>query len=179
LFVRLHLLRQRKLTRRKITGVVSSKRLIEIYGNPAVDTLNWERRNMTVYDVPESIEKLNGFIPKKIYCHKKFVLPLTLWFQDMASTGVIKEINSFGGCFNIRNKRGASTLSIHAFGMAVDFNASHNPLGLTKAQAIARGLKPLSDKFDEVARKYVDCGIDWKTRPDGMHYQIKDIDAYT
>lgn len=157
--------------------MVSSLALIKKYGNPTENTLKWERENMTVYDVPDVFERMNGFVPKKIYCHRKFVLPLTLWFQDMATTGVIKEIISWDGCFNIRLKRGARSLSIHSFGMAVDFNAAHNPLGLTAQQAMARGLKPFSESFNNVARKYVDCGIDWKTRPDGMHFQIKTIDA--
>ena len=96
----------------------------------------------------------------------------------MAKHNVLSEIKTYDGCWNVRKKRGLQSLSIHAFGMAIDLNASHNPLGLTQAQCKEKGLIPFTEKFLSVARNYVDCGADWKTRPDGMHFQIKITEAY-
>lgn len=155
--------------------MITSAECIKKYGDPRKDTLAWEQKWMTVYDVPEHIEKLNSFIPRKIYCHKDFAPVLAAWLEELASSELIQEIKTYDGCFNIRKMRGLNTLSIHAFGLAIDFNASHNPLQVTYEQALKKGLAPFSEKFIEVSRKYFSCGWDFKTRPDGMHYQLKEI----
>jgi hypothetical protein len=62
--------------------------------------------------------------------------------------------------------------------MAIDFNASHNPFKHTRQQAIDKGLKPFSEKFIQASRQYVDCGADWKSPVDLMHFQIKIEDSY-
>ncbi len=155
--------------------MVTSAQLLKQYGDPQVNTLAWERKNMTLYDVPISIEKFNPAIPNRIYCNRDFAPVLNAWLNALADTGLIHEIKTWDGCFNIRRKRGLYSLSLHAFGMAVDINASHNPLGLTSVQAIAKGLIPFSEKFIELSRKYMDCGADWKIRPDLMHFQIKTL----
>jgi hypothetical protein len=155
--------------------MVTSAQLIKKYGDPTVNQAVWEARNMTLYNVPLPIEKRNPSMPQRIYCHRDFAPILHVWFTAMAETSLINEINTWDGCFNIRKKRGGSSLSLHSFGMAVDFNASHNPLGLTSQQCREKGLTPFSTMFIELARKYVDCGADWKTRPDGMHFQVKKL----
>ena len=45
-------------------ALVSSKKLIELYGNPSENTLQFERKNLVVFDVPDSIEKLNSVMPQ-------------------------------------------------------------------------------------------------------------------
>lgn len=71
-----------------------------------------------------------------------------------------------GNCFNIRKKRGASTLSLHSFGVAVDLNAAWNGFGA----------KPtLSAGF---VKCFTDAGFEWGgtwNTPDGMHFQLKTI----
>lgn len=37
-------------------------------------------------------------------------------------------LDLFGGCFNLRKKRGGSTLSMHAYGVAIDFDPERNQL---------------------------------------------------
>jgi hypothetical protein len=46
---------------------------------------------------------------------------------------------------------------------------------LTREQAIAKGLRPFSQRFIEVSREFMECGWDWIKRPDGMHYQKKSL----
>ena len=62
-------------------------------------------------------------------------------------------------------------LSIHSWGLAVDFNVADNPLGLTRLQALGVGLKPFSEQFQQAARDadFI-CGIDFK-RGDGQHFE--------
>lgn len=38
-------------------------------------------------------------------------------------------LDSYGGCFNLRRKRGGSSLSMHSWGVAIDFDPARNRLG--------------------------------------------------
>ena len=44
-------------------------------------------------------------------------------------------LDLFGGCYNLRKKRGGSTLSTHAFAAALDFDPARNGLRMTSDQA--------------------------------------------
>ena len=153
--------------------MVSSAELIKKYGNPATITLLWEQRNMVLWTVPKDLDKAIPALPTRIYIHRAFKDIAHNWLRALVEFDVAKEITTYDGCWNVRTKRGLTSLSIHAFGMAIDLNASHNPLGLTREQCIARKLKPFSKEFLNVSRRFVDCGGDWPTRPDLMHFQIK------
>jgi hypothetical protein len=161
--------------------MVTSKELLKRYGSPLDDarTTNkneqtqWELKNMSIVQVPAHLIKACPVLPKKIYAHKDFAPKVISWLQDLFDNNLISEINEWNGIFSIRLKRGLDSLSLHAFGCAVDANAKNNPLGLTREQCIKKGLKPFSIEFINISRKYFDCGADWKTRPDGMHFQIK------
>lgn len=155
--------------------MVTSKQAILKYGDPTADNLSWERKNMKLHRLNPVIHLSNPVIPAAIYVHKDFALDVDLWLTELHSQGLLYEIKTWDGCFNIRKKRGLSSLSLHAFGLAVDINAAHNPLGLTREQAIAKGLRPFSPKFIEVSREFMECGADWTGRPDGMHFQKKSI----
>lgn len=158
--------------------LVSSSKLIQLYGDPTVNTQDWEHKNMTYYRVPGFIKEKNPFLPNIIYMHRKFVQVVDVWFTALTFADLIQEIRTYDGCWVVRKKRGGSTLSIHSFGMAIDFNASHNPFKHTRQQAIDKGLKPFSEKFIQASRQYVDCGADWKSPVDLMHFQIKIEDSY-
>lgn len=158
--------------------MVESKQLIKLYGDPSVNTLDWERSNMVLWKLPALIHLAIPAIPSKIYIHHKFMPVVECWLTDLIKEGVSSEIRTYDGCWNVRTKRGLKSLSIHAFGMAVDLNASHNPLGLTREQCTAKGLNPFSKKFIDVSRKHLDCGADWVSRPDLMHFQIKKEAAF-
>jgi len=158
--------------------MVESLKLIKIYGDPSADTLDYERKNMQLWKLPALIHLAIPCLPSRIYMHGKFIPVVQQWLTALVQEGVSGEIITYDGCWNVRKKRGLKTLSIHAFGMAIDLNASHNPLGLTREQCAAKGLKPFSTKFIDVSRQYVDCGADWQSRPDLMHFQIKKGQAY-
>jgi hypothetical protein len=155
--------------------MITSKEAIAKYGDPTIDNLKWERKNMTVRQLNSSIHLSNPVIPAAIYVNKDFANDVDLWLTELHTQGLLHEIKTWDGCFNIRKKRGINALSMHAFGLAVDINAAHNPLGLTREQAIAKGLRPFSQRFIEVSREFMECGWDWIKRPDGMHYQKKSL----
>jgi len=119
---------------------------------------------LVVWDVPAHLEI--GFIPKKIYCNKDMVVPLSHAFNNLIQRGCVNELKTWDGCFNIRKKRGGKTMSLHSWGVAVDMNAFANCFGC----------KPkLSAKF---VKCFTDAGFDWGgtwTKPDGMHFQLASI----
>jgi len=127
------------------------------YGAPV------DEKNMILWDVPKELEI--GVIPKRIYCNKDMIEPLTKAFKNLIATGHVKEIKTWDGCFNIRNKRGTrDSMSLHSWGVAIDINAAWNALG--KKPTLSAGL----------VKCFTDAGFDWGglwTKPDGMHFQLK------
>lgn len=137
--------------------VTSAQALIK-YGAPELEA------HMILWDVPAELEI--GVIPKKLYCNKDLVEPLKKAFANLIERGFIKELKTFDGCFNIRKKRGLSSLSLHSWGIAIDVNAAWNALGA----------KPtLSAGF---VKCFTDAGFEWGgtwSRLDGMHFQLAKI----
>jgi hypothetical protein len=120
---------------------------------------------MVLWDVPTSLEI--GVIPKKIYCNRAMVEPLTYAFNNIISRGLIRQLKTWDGCFNIRNKRGATSASLHSWGIAIDINAAWNGFGKTPTIA------------SELVKCFTDAGFDWGgiwSKPDGMHLELRTID---
>lgn len=142
--------------------MVTSKQCFDKWGDPL--TTNDEGIYMTVWDVPANLEI--GVIPKKLYCNKAMIVPLTKAFTSLIKTGFVKELKTWDGCFNIRKKRGLASMSLHSWGIAIDVNAAWNGLNVTPV---------LSKGF---VKCFTDAGFDWGgnwTRKDGMHFQLNKI----
>jgi hypothetical protein len=103
--------------------MVTSAQALKKYGDPTKES------SMTLWDVPKELEI--GVLPKRLYCNKDMILPLTKAFKNLISTGCVKELKTWDGCFNIRKKRGLASMSLHSWGIAIDVNASDNVLGKT------------------------------------------------
>jgi len=83
-------------------------------------------------------------------------------------------VSKFGGSFNYRPMRGLSTLSMHAFGVAIDLDPANNGLG---------DQTPRFAQFPQVLKAFADEGWVWggdwngngltsdERRCDGMHWQ--------
>jgi len=139
--------------------MVTSSQCLKKYGNPSSSN-----KCLVLFDVPSHLEI--GLIPKRIYCNRDMVVPLTNAFTNLIATGAVSEIKTWDGCFNIRKKRGLNSLSLHSWGLAVDINAFENQLGATPK---------LSDKF---VKCFTDAGFGWGgtwKRKDGMHFQLAKI----
>lgn len=139
--------------------MVTSQQALKKYGTPSD-----RNPNMVVWDVPAELEI--GLIPKKIYCNKDMVAPLSSAFKKLIDTKAVNELKTWDGCFNIRKKRGLTSMSLHSWGLAVDVNAFENGLNQTP----------------KLSQLFVSCfttsGFDWGgtwTRKDGMHFQLSKI----
>lgn len=142
--------------------MVTSKQCWDKWGDPT--TREDEGKYMVIWDVPTHLEI--GVIPKRIYCNKLMVGPLTQAFTNLIERGFVKELKTWDGCFNIRNKRGLKSHSLHSWGIAVDVNAAWNGLG--REPQLSAGF----------VKCFTDAGFNWGgtwTRKDGMHFQIASI----
>lgn len=101
--------------------------------------------------------------PTAIYMHRDATAALDAVLLELLQTGLIHELKTYDGCHNVRKKRGLGEYSIHAWGLALDFNAQLLPLGSTKS---------FSPAFLAVWRKHGWLpGSDFKGRKDPMHMQ--------
>jgi hypothetical protein len=138
--------------------MVTSQQCLKKYGDPH------KENNMILWDIPTELEV--GVIPKRLYCNKDLVEPLSKAIKALIQTGNIKELKTWDGCFNIRKKRKLSSMSLHSWGIAIDVNAAWNGLGMEPK---------LSPGF---VKCFTDNGFDWGgtwKRKDGMHFQLSKI----
>jgi hypothetical protein len=138
--------------------MVTSAQCLKKYGDPTKES------NMTLWDVPTSLEI--GVIPKRLYCNRDLVQPLSRAFKALIDTGHVKELKTWDGCFNIRKKRGLASMSLHSWGIAIDVNAFEN--GLNQTPKFSPGF----------VKCFTDNGFDWGgtwKRKDGMHFQLSNI----
>lgn len=138
--------------------MVTSQQALKKYGDPE------KQSNMVLWDVPGYLEI--GVIPKRIYCNRDMMAPLAAAFQALITTGHVSELKTWDGCFNIRKKRGLTSMSLHSWGIAIDMNAFENALNMTP-------------KFTPgFVKCFTDNGFDWGgtwQRKDGMHFQLAKI----
>lgn len=139
--------------------MVTPQQALVKYGAPE------RERSMVLWDVPPHLEV--GVLPKRLYCNKDMIGPLGRAFAALISTGKVKELKTFDGCFNIRYQRGSRTAaSLHSWGIAIDVNAAWNGLG--KEPTLSPGF----------VKCFTDNGFDWGgtwKRKDGMHFQLSKI----
>lgn len=136
--------------------LVSAQQCLEKFGSP------YAEKSMVLWDVPTELEI--GVIPKRIYCNKLLVIPLSKALKNLIDSGCVEELKTWDGCFNIRKSKGSNVAySLHAWGLAIDVNAAWNRYGK----------KPtLSKEFVEC---FTDAGFIWGGNwsvPDGMHFQL-------
>jgi hypothetical protein len=142
--------------------MITSKQCFAKWGDPL--TTHDEGVYMVMWDIPTNLEI--GVIPKRLYCNRAMIAPLTQAFTNLIKTGFVKELKTWDGCFNIRKKRGLSAQSLHSWGIAIDVNAFEN--GLNQTPKLSAGF----------VKCFTDANFEWGgtwTRKDGMHFQLKSI----
>ncbi|MEA2460772.1 MAG: hypothetical protein QOH90_949 [Actinomycetota bacterium] len=117
----------------------------------------WRHRNIVHAKVP---------ILGEVTCHRRFVTQLRNAMRRVVRAKLQRLVHpsQFAGCFNARfiGSDPSDRLSAHAWGGAVDLNASENPFGAKPA--MDRRLVRLLRRFG------FNWGGDWLV-PDGMHFE--------
>ena len=154
--------------------MVTSTSALKKYGKP--ELVATQNSIMELWQVPQDIQDsfkhvrfsalgTIGF-PKRIYLNKDMRAPLEKALRNIIINGLVSELKTWDGVFELRNKRGSQTISLHSWAIAVDVNQETNRLGA----------KPtLSHGF---VKCFTDAGFDWGgiwKRPDGMHFQLSKI----
>jgi D-alanyl-D-alanine carboxypeptidase-like protein len=115
----------------------------------------WEDANIVEERVP-----LLGLIA----CNTKLIPQLTGAMRELIARGLGGLIRTSNGCYSPRMQVGNTyALSRHAYGIAVDVNATRNPYGETPSQ---------DPRLVEVMERW---GFTWGGRwlvPDGMHFEF-------
>lgn len=129
----------------------------------------WESKNLVLIKCPWTL-RYDGKPVSGIRIHKKCAESLTrvlnaIWERCGRSQEEIDRIGMsvYGGSYNFRVMRGGSSLSMHSYGCAVDFDPPRNGLG-NKNPAMDRRV------IEEFEREGWEWGGHW-SRPDGMHFQ--------
>jgi hypothetical protein len=127
-------------------------------GHRIVSPIGWEIANMTKIE--------SALLPRgKLYVHKDMAGPLLLALasaKNVCPDYVVRRI----GCWAVRYKRTAKkSVSLHAYGLAVDINPETNPMR-----------SPLTtDMPVELILAFEEQGFTWGARfptPDPMHFQF-------
>lgn len=140
--------------------LLTAKDCLNIFGDPHKES------SMMRWNIPVSLQlpDVERF-PEAIYCNKHIVSKLTAVLYEIKEKKLDHLLQTYDGCFNIRSSKGNSShYSLHAWGLAVDFNAGSNKYGHI----------PTMD--DRIVRIFKENGFDWGGEwsiPDGMHFQVK------
>ncbi|KIO77861.1 hypothetical protein TH53_06915 [Pedobacter lusitanus] len=121
-----------------------------------------------------------SWLPKKtiksFQCHESVATQLIQIFTAILHQYGFSEIQRlgidlYGGCFNYREMREGTSLSIHSWGLAVDLDPEHNTLRETSetAKFAQPEYKPMIDIF----YRYGFESLGRERNYDWMHFQVK------
>lgn len=147
------------LTIPKIAPPASRDELYRIFGDPLVS--NYQALSESILELPGALQSQLKI--KHISCHKFVAENLKGVLNEIVTRGLADSLVSFDGCWCLRYIRGSSSvLSIHSWGLAVDFNAKTNALGT------------VGDMDPKIVQVFEQAGWYWGgnfTRKDPMHFQ--------
>lgn len=154
--------------------MVTTSQALKKYGDPYL--VSTQNNHFELWLVPQDIQDAFKHVrfsalgtigfPKKIFLNKDMKTPLEHALRHLMQFKLTKELKTWDGVFNIRQKKGLKSLSLHAWAIACDVNQAENQLGM---------VPKLSAGF---VKCFTDAGFDWGgtwTRKDGMHFQLTKI----
>ena len=112
-----------------------------------------------------------GKTVSKFRCHKKVSDSLIRVLENIEKNygqerEIMEEAEDYGGCYNYRVKRGGSTLSTHAWGIAIDLDADDNSF---KDSWPLKADMPLEIMEEFAKEGWLSAGAFWGY--DSMHFQ--------
>lgn len=158
-------------------GVIESKPAPTPKNREAIKiTNNWQREYLTRVKVPQLVGVIGAPRNGVIFLNKRAVEPVKTLFQAWEHYGLLRYIRTWAGSWVPRYvRRAPGVLSSHAWGTAFDINAGWNGLSRRPAAANHTGtVIPLVEVANE-------CGFWWGghfKRPDGMHFELVQVNAW-
>jgi hypothetical protein len=120
----------------------------------------WLRRNVVARSVP---------ILGPVSCNRRLFPPLTRALRTLQRRGLARVVDraDYAGCYAPRRIPGSGSLSLHAWGLAIDLNAAANPrLGDSRQD------RRLVRAMEEAGFTW---GGRWPTVPDPMHFELHSL----
>jgi hypothetical protein len=102
-----------------------------------------------------------------VTCHRRMLPRLRAALGELARRGLARLVDpgDYAGCYAPRRIRPGGPLSLHAWGLAVDLNASRNPFGGPSRQ---------SPRLVSIMERHgFTWGGDWPTARDPMHFEFR------
>jgi hypothetical protein len=149
-------------------GPVRPATLKERFGEPAVGLpygSDWIR--LSAAFVHRYIVSRRVPILGTVSCHRATVPHLRAAMRELVRRGLAWTVNpgDYAGCYAPRRIQPRGQLSLHAWGLAVDLNASRNPFRGTSHQDV---------RLVRVMEKHgFTWGGRWPTRRDPMHFELR------
>jgi hypothetical protein len=117
----------------------------------------WVARHIVTRRVP---------IVGPVHCNRRMIPALRRAMAELVRRRLARLVDpgDYAGCYAPRRIPGSGSLSLHAWGLAVDLNASRNP----------QGSPPRQDRrlVAVMERHGFSWGGRWPTVPDGMHFEF-------
>lgn len=147
--------------------LTTEKRLTERYGDP-YNKAAFQAKNILTWTLPEWMREIwppyDGKPVRRISLNRAIIPHLEAVMSDLIAKDLVSELETYNGAYIFREQRGSKSLSLHSFGIALDFNSATNRLG---------GTVTFSAAFLAVWRAHGwTCGADFNgSRVDGMHFE--------
>ncbi|WP_067430313.1 M15 family metallopeptidase [Nocardioides jensenii] len=128
-----------------------------VVGGRVIPDAGWVAANIRTEDVP---------ILGKVTCHKAMLVQLRAALTEVVEQGLGSKVYQTAGCFYPRFIAGTTSLSNHAFGMAIDINSAENGRGT------------VGQMDPEVVRIFKKWGFGWGgdwNYTDPMHFELAQI----
>ena len=152
------------------TGPARPAQLKVMFGEPAVglpygdDWVRLDPAFLRRYIVARRVPILGT-----VTCHRKMIQPLRSALGELARRGLSRLVSpgDYAGCYAPRRIQARGQLSLHAWGVAIDLNASTNPF-LGRSRQDRRLVRTMQ-------RHGFTWGGEWPTRPDPMHFELRSL----
>jgi hypothetical protein len=104
-----------------------------------------------------------------VTCHRAMIGPLRAALGELAKRGLARLVDpaDYAGCYAPRRIQPSGQLSLHAWGVAIDINAAANPF-MGRSRQDPRLVRTM-------VRHGLTWGGDWPTRPDPMHFELRNL----
>lgn len=135
----------------------------EIFARYGLPDAQYQADHCAIWDIGKQFP---WFPAKRIFINNDFRGKLEKALTKLEELGLEKEIKTYDGCFNQRKVRGfQNATSLHAWGAAIDLNASLEKMG--------QKFTGWSEKFLETMKgEGLYWGGNWVHRKDPMHFAL-------